>query len=248
MARRGPLLGVLVWSLAAGCGGTASAPAAPTPPVTLSPVVVPPPPSSPTWDLDTRGVPRFIARDYLDVSRIAAISKFRSAEGHDYSDGVETCRSMKHYFRPADPWRSASIPIASPIAGRIGAVDQEWAGAQIAIVSSEFPAFRVILFHVNATVALIEGLPLEAGQALGTHIGEQTWSDVAVAVETLQGRRLVSWFDAITDDAFERYRARGLVSRGDAIITRAARDAAPLSCAGETFANPGTLTNWFSLR
>jgi hypothetical protein len=88
----------------------------------------------------------------------------------------------------------------------------------------------------------------EAGARIGTHIGNETMSDVAVLVDDPNGYRLVSWFDAITDALFETYRARGLEARSDAIITRAARDASPLRCNGEAFADKGVLPNWIRLR
>jgi hypothetical protein len=73
-------------------------------------------------------------------------------------------------------------------------------------------------------------------------------SDVAVAVDTPGGFTLVSWFDAITEPVFDAYRARGLSRREDAIITRQARDADPLTCSGEAFAGTGSLPNWVLLR
>ena len=54
-----------------------------------------------TYDVDKNGVPQFMEADYIDLSRITQISKFRSAAGHDFSDSFESCRSMKHYFWPA---------------------------------------------------------------------------------------------------------------------------------------------------
>ncbi len=62
------------------------------------------------------------------------------------------------------------------------------------------------------------------------------------------GFRLVSWFDAMTDELFETYRSRGLQARADAVITRAERDANPLVCSGEAFAGKGALSNWIQLR
>ena len=50
-------------------------------------------------NLDENNLPKFVQADWIDISRIGSISKFRSAVGHDYSHGTsETCRSMKHYF------------------------------------------------------------------------------------------------------------------------------------------------------
>ncbi|TRZ90870.1 MAG: hypothetical protein D4R84_15485, partial [Rhodocyclaceae bacterium] len=53
-------------------------------------------------DLDGLGVPKFVATNYIDISKIFQLSKFRSSAGHDYSDDLEKCRSMKHYFMRPD--------------------------------------------------------------------------------------------------------------------------------------------------
>ena len=48
-------------------------------------------------------------------------------------------------------------------------------------------------------------------------------------------KQLVSYFDVMTDHLFSDYQARGLQSRGDAIISAADRDNDPLNCDGEEF-------------
>ncbi len=77
------------------------------------------------WDPDSLGVAQFIAHDYIDPSLIARISRFRSGIGNDYSDGIESCRSMKHYFQPQSSLNWATIPIQAPVTGRIVALQQE---------------------------------------------------------------------------------------------------------------------------
>jgi hypothetical protein len=249
---------LILSTLVSGCGGAASPtmPASPEMPSTSS---TPQPPSIPTvppaapapvrWDLDAQGVPRFIAHDYIDLAGIMRISRFRSGEGHDYSDEVERCRSMKHYFVPRFTSIDAStISVSSPVTGTVIRVRQEWAGIQVEIQASDYSAFSIILFHVNATIPIQEGMPLLAGQRLGTHIGNQTSSDVAIAVDSIQGRRYVSWFQAVTDGLMAGYAARGVLSREAAIISQAERDASPLTCTGEAFSGPGALPNWVHLR
>jgi len=49
------------------------------------------------------------------------------------------------------------------------------------------------------------------------------------AANGIQGQ-LVSYFDTLTDSAFAPFRLRGLNSSSSVILTRAQRDAAPLSC------------------
>ena len=89
---------------------------------------------------------------------------------------------------------------------------------------------------------------MAGGQRIGSHVGDQTASDVAIAVDTPTGFRLISWFEAITHEVLQAYQAKGVTTRAHAIISKAERDASPLSCKGETFANSGTLRNWIGLK
>lgn len=236
--------------LAGACSGSPSS--TPTSPSTLAPTLpAAPPPTSqrpPTWDPATQGIPRFVSRQYLDLDAIRRISRFRSSEGHSYTDDFEQCRSMKHYFEPRSYADSAGIRIYAPVDGEVSDAFQEWAGWQIHITAAAYPAFRVILFHVNTTSALTRGTRLAAGEAIGTHVGSQTMSDVAVGVSTPSGFALISWFDVLDDAAFEAYRTRGLASRADAVISRTERDSQPLGCSGEAFNGKGSLENWITLR
>lgn len=151
-------------------------------------------------------------------------------------------------FRTPGGSAARTVRIYSPVSGVVIRTIVEWAGVQIHITPDEYPAFHVILFHVNAAVSVADGTRFEAGAQIGTHIGDQTMSDVAVSVDDPNGYRFVSWFDAIADGVFENYRARGLQARSDAVITRAERDASPLQCTGEAFVNKGALPNWIELR
>lgn len=209
-----------------------------------------------TWDIDTKGIPRFVETDYIDLAAIEKISRFRSAAGHDYSqdDGREACRSMKHYFWPwgGDPglphtpaW--TTITIRSPVAGKVTRVAEEFAGTQVWIQSSDYPAFEFRLFHVGLTAPLSIGEVVSEGQVLGRHGGDETMSDMAVRVATPQGSRLVSWFDVMSDALFAGYQARGISTRGQLVITRAERDADPLTCSGELFTGVGSLASWVNL-
>ena len=174
--------------------------------------------------------------DYIELARISRISKFRSGVGHDYSDSTESCRSMKHYFVPS----SYPVKIFSPVAGTISYLTEEWAGTQVGIQAG---SRTFVIFHVNVFSSIKAGQSVAAGQQIGTHIGSQTWSDIAV----WEGERLLSYFNVMTDAVFQNYRNRGVGARADLIISRAARDAAPLTCNGDTFLNQGTITNWFNL-
>jgi hypothetical protein len=194
-----------------------------------------------------KGIPKFVEYDYIELAKISQISKFRSGVGHDYSDDFESCRSMKHYFHPKDDCDWGTIKIFSPMEGTVSKKFEEWAGTQIWIRSKDWPSFTFRIFHVALLVPLEPGDDVSAGQQIGTHIGQQTWSDIAVSMNTSQGERLVSYFDVMTDSLFTNYQSRGMITRQDAIIPRADRDSDPLTCNGETFEDAGTIENWVYL-
>jgi hypothetical protein len=200
-----------------------------------------------TYDIDADGIPRFAAADYINLGSIHRISKFRSGVGHDYWDSVESCRSLKHYFEPAAGVVWSAVRVYSPVDGAVVRTNEEWAGAQVHVQSDDYPAFTFILFHVSLSEPLAVGDTVAAGQQLGTHIGTQTMSDVAVGVSTPNGWRLVSYFDVMTDSVFAAYKARGVTARSDVVISKEARDADPLTCDGEAFADEGNLENWVIL-
>ncbi len=184
------------------------------------------------YDLDTLGIPKFVNVNYIDVAKISQISKFRSSAGHDYHDDAEACRSMKHYFIAPD----ATTAIVSPIAGTVTRLNNDFDGRQVQITSDLQPGFIFILFHVNLAKPLAVGDHIAEGQSLGTHIGTQTFSDIAVAVNTPKNYRLISYFDTLTDEAFAAFQARGIATREQMAFTKAERDAAPYRCQGEEFA------------
>jgi hypothetical protein len=203
--------------------------------------------TSPTdvWDIEKDGIPKFVTANYIELDKIFRISKFRSSGGHDYSDAFEHCRSMKHYFEPKSNVDWTSIKIFSPVTGKITRVEQEWAGTKIEIASGDYPAFRFSIFHINTTKQYSIDELVTAGEQLGTHIGAQTLSDVALIVNdpTRQGR-MISYFDVISDAVFTQYQSRGVNARDDMKISKALRDANPLTCSGETFVGSDPLDIW----
>jgi hypothetical protein len=253
---RSPLLSVAAaaCALLVACSGGPSQSTGPavtsptTPGQTIPAVPVPTPRLDSTWDVATRGVPPLIQSSYIDLARIQQVSRFRSGIGHDYSDDAERCRSMKHYYMPAGQvWNT--VRIFAPVTGHITRVDQEWAGVQLHLQSSAYPAFTVVLFHVGPSRPLGVGDSVLAGQQLGTHIGTVTTSDVAVWAMLPGGKRgLVSYIDALPDALFAPYVARGIATRDALVIPRAERDAAPLVCDGETFTGKDSLPQWTVLR
>lgn len=191
---------------------------------------------------------RFITDDYIELEKIERISKFRSGIGHDYSDDAESCRSMKHYYQPKMTTEWSAVKIFSPASGIVVRTFDEWAGTQVHIRPLVSSAHTIILFHVSLLRPLSEGDTIASGAQIGTHIGAQTMSDIALFRSEGTGRFALSYFDVMHDSVFSRYIQRGVSSRTDVVIAAAARDADPLHCSGVSFGTSGTLENWFSLK
>jgi hypothetical protein len=206
------------------------------------------------YDVDLHGVPRFVGADAIELGKIVRVSKFRSGAGHDYSDELESCRSMKHYYHPREGVERQSVRVFSPVTGTVIGTTDEWDGPElwkgtaIGIRPEGHEAFYVVLFHIDLRSPFRVGDSVVAGQELGTSEKiSGTVTDVAVGLHTPYGHRRISFFEAMPDHVFARYRARGAVSRSQFIFTKEERDADPLTCDGEQFADEGNLDNWVTL-
>ncbi len=204
-----------------------------------------------TYDIKNLGVPKILNANYIDLSKIGRISRFRSTVGHSYtdSDSTETCRSMKHYFEPKSSVDWTSVDIYSPVTGTIMGlqIDGHW-GYQVRIRTISQPVFFVAIFHVNIDSEIIKGGWIHAGDHLGKHASSFTMSDIALTYKGKDNGNLVSYFEAMTDEVFDLYHARGVPSRQAAIITKEEREADPVPCIGEEqFTVPGTIPDWLVL-
>ncbi|MEW5978653.1 MAG: putative Ig domain-containing protein [Acidobacteriota bacterium] len=200
------------------------------------------------YDLDALGVPRFVDHLYIDLYKVTRISRFRSSQGHDYSDEVESCRSMKHYFARPGP----DTDLYSPVDGIITKLEPERSrvGTQVAIQADLYPAFSFILFHTALPASWSVGSRVFAGQWLGRHASQLTDSDIAVEVTDTQGRRrYVSYFDTLTGTGQEHLRSQGIHDINVLIIPRQERDAYPLQCGpDESFRSPDPIApQWIDL-
>lgn len=197
------------------------------------------------WDVDNKPLPQFIELFPIEMDKIQRISKFRSSVGHDYSDFVEHCRSMKHYFEPKSSIDWSQVKVYSPVDGKITRVENEWAGTKIEMECKAYPAFRIVIFHINLSNPLQVGDVVTKGQQLGFHFGSATYSDVScIANDPTHQGRMVSFFYLATDGLMRSLASRGINSRDDLIISKQLRDANPLTCNGDQFAVGDTLAGW----
>jgi hypothetical protein len=108
---------------------------------------------------------------------------------------------------------------------------------------------NISIFHINLAKTFNKGDEVAAGKFLGTHIGGQTTSDIAVGVNTPSGWKLISFFQAMEESLFNEYKKRGVNSIDNLIITKEERDAEPLTCKDdESFENSETLGNYVILK
>lgn len=203
----------------------------------------------------TGNIEQFIQADFIDLDRIVAISKFRSGSGHDFSQGTgETCRSMKHYYNvqysaegerlrvqnngmPPGPDGKTDIKIYSPVDGKITSIKSEQTpiGEQIYIEPENAPSYTVRLFHIYKLDGIKKGSVVKAGEQIG-RIGQYQNTDIAVQKEQGFKPQFISYFEVMPDAIFANYLARGVKSRDELILTKEYRDANPLRCNGEQFA------------
>lgn len=181
------------------------------------------------YDINRLGIPKFINNDFIELSKVTRISKFRSGAGHDYSDDFESCRSMKHYYSLDTSWTPTNDFISNiytPITGEISKIENENSGTsyQVWIKADAYPAFNIVLFHVNISNSIKYGMKVNAGEMIGTVTG----TDIAVYVNTPEGVRYISYFDVMTDNLFTLYQLRGLIDRNAIIISKETRDANPI--------------------
>ncbi len=203
----------------------------------------------PMLSFDNSKIPYgLVTANPVEFDKIYAISKFRSAAGHDYSntwDG-ETCRSMKHYFNigrsepgttmPVRSYSTADSPnikIFAPFDGTISSIESEQTpiGKQVHIRSKNFPSFSVRLFHIDLLPNLGTGSEVKSGEQVGT-IGPKDGTDVSVeGIVLFKGSVDLSVFELMTDQAFAPYAGAGF-KKDDFIISRKYRDEHPLKCGG----------------
>ncbi|HNS74027.1 MAG TPA: hypothetical protein PKI81_11510 [bacterium] len=202
-------------------------------------------PAAPSgYDLDKNPVPRFVRVNYIDAGRMARISRFRSAAAGDYSDDFEHCRSMLHYFEPRSDLEWSSLPVFSPVNGKIVRIVQNQPVLEMVIQAQEYPDFEFHLFNLSPLEPLMAGSAVRAGESVGSYVERQTPSAIAVSVNTTRGRRLISWFDVLTDSLLQIYGKCGIGNATEFIISREERDADPLTCSNGLFTSGGGLENW----
>ena len=183
-------------------------------------------------------LPKFVKHVFTDLSKIRAISKFRSCAGHEYRDAFERGSSLKHYYKPYDEYKNTKdvVKVYSPVDGTIIAIFYEWGrlstgeprGMHVIIAVDGYPGFIVELFHINVLESIAIGMKVKAGDMIGyADLREANDFDIAVAFMSPIGHRYYSYFDVMKDSVFVKYRERGIVSRDQLKVPREERAKCP---------------------
>jgi len=206
-------------------------------------------------EFDPDNLPKVAKANFAELDKLGRTSKLRSGVGHDYSFNTSeydptgaSCRSMKHYMIPVGVPRDnnsysitphtiewMSIKFFAPVDGVIQDViysaNSYGSEAQFTISSDEHAGYYFNFYHVNLDPSLVLGSKVTAGQYIG-HLGnEESWAEIAVEVRVnSRESQLVSFLQVATDEVLEEYKARGLNSASDVVLTKEERDANPLPC------------------
>ncbi len=202
-------------------------------------------------DTDYNHPPIFVTHDFIDLNKVDSITKFRSGIGHDYSGNGEHCRSMRHYYGHAavtsvlkegekkeerygkTPDPANSVEIYAPADGWILSISGEntKVGSQIEIYPDNAKGWNIRLDHVYPVKGIHMLMRIKAGQLIGRiHDGQAV--DMTVMYKYRGEFRLASYFQVMTDEVFAEYHERGIETRDQMIIPRAAVDANPWKCDG----------------
>ena len=204
---------------------------------------------------DPNYIPKIAKSNFTELDKLGRVSKFRSVNGHDFSFNTSeydpsgtNCRSMKHYMTPVGlPRENAlvhitphtfewmSIKFFAPTDGVIGDVVHSHSHgepeSQFTIGSTEYPGYYFGFYHVKLAPGLEDGSEVKAGQQIGTLGNEESYAEISVEARVSSREiHLMSFLQVATDEVFEEYRARGINSVSDVIISKEDRDANPIAC------------------
>ena len=204
--------------------------------------------------LSQNAPPPQIITNFTELDKIEKISKYRSCAGHTTvpQDEREMKRSMKHYFFVKSQYLgNNTIKIYAPYDGFVTAVREdreEGLEGEIWIVPKDMfvilPPIGRWAFsvqHINISRGLRRGSEVKAGELIGYAAvaaeGNRDTFDIIYAKGALSAKTIDNWrgpftdldsiFNHMNEDVFAQYRAKGVVLKDDAIITKEKRDQSP---------------------
>ncbi len=198
-----------------------------------------------------------ITANFVDLDKIAAITKFRSCQGHIVvpQDGTETRSNMKHYFylKKAYTTTPKQVELYAPFDGFVSDIfagdkdfsDRNPNSRDVSISKKKGftsrGSWNMTILHIEPRDGLEEGNAVKAGELLGyvalEKIPPYYAFDVVYAKTGIIPKKVDNWtspyaaldsvFNHMTDSAIAAYSVFGADSAEDFVIAKATRDAAP---------------------
>lgn len=217
-----------------------------------------------------------ISANFTELNKIREISKYRSCAGHTTvpQDGIESRRSMKHYFKVKDEYLGDdTVAIYAPFDGIVTTVRQDLADGlegEIWIVPDDIFAFMppvgrwsFSVQHIYVRDGLQRGDSIQAGELIGYAAvggGVRNTFDIVYAKGALFPKKIDNWnspfkeldsvFNHVSENVFEQYKSSGVESVNEMIISREERDKNPCIYAddGPYFMDQDNPKNWTVLK
>lgn len=188
---------------------------------------------------------KFIIFNPLDLSQIAAFSKYRSCAGHDFRNPSAatgkkeaTPRSLKHYIKVKSSLygKNGVVKAFAPFDGKISVIDDDLGGPgdqQIWLTPDSISPrqWHFIFFHIDLEDNLKEGSAIKAGQLIGTanlrRGPDMATDNFDIAVKFTRPFRVPAVdapFNHMAPDVLAEYERRG-IGANDLIIPEKDRDA-----------------------
>lgn len=221
--------------------------------------------------------PPQLSANFVDLSKIEKISKFRSCAGHVTvpQDGRESKRSMKHYFEVKPEFsKNQAVEIYAPFDGYVSTIRSEpgeGLEGEIWIVPKRklpiLPPFGVWQFsvqHIDTRKDLRQGSEVKAGELIGYAAfsesriptfdivyGKMAFPPTPKKIDNWNSpfADLESVFNHMSETVLAQYKQKGLSKEG-IILSKETRDQSPCIYRdeGPYFENRDDASNWVELQ
>lgn len=222
--------------------------------------------------------PPELVANFMDISKIKQLSKYRSCAGHTVvpQDGREMKRNMKHYIEVYPEYKKEdTVELYSPYDGYISVIRADmaeklegeiWIAPDRGILTI-LPPFNLWMFsfeHMQPRKDLRMGSKVKAGELIGyasflvAERSDPTF-DVIYGTMGLPMKTLDNWnspfgnldsiFNHMSDEVLAQFEKRG-ITKENIILSKEERDKNPCTYRdnGPYFENSGVPGNWVELK
>lgn len=179
-----------------------------------------------------------LTKNFVDISKVEKISKFRSCQGHIVvpTDESETKRNMKHYVLLKEEFRGINkVQLFAPYDARVSSFSNPAEGLEGELWFDSGSDWQFSIEHINIIPELKDGGNVKAGDLVG-YSGPNGFDIVyavgAQAPKIIDGytspfAKLGSVFMHVSDDLFREFQNHGIKSKQDFEYTKEYRDNNP---------------------